>query len=116
MYHHQGHSFVNGVCERCGKNKADFVESLHPYEDYTDETYTIHKDGAKRIAVVFSENTETEYNYDYISIYDKDNNMVGQYSGTELSGKKTGYSSPPSEKEKVLVSSPSAISQKNLVE
>ena len=79
-----GHSFVNGVCERCG----NFVESLHPYEDYTDETYTIHKDGAKRIAVVFSESTETEYNYDYISIYDKDDNMVGQYSGTELSGKR----------------------------
>ena len=83
-----GHSFVNGVCERCGKNKADLVESLHPYEDYSDETYTIHKDGAKRIAVVFSESTETEYTYDYISIYDKDDNMVGQYSGTELSGKR----------------------------
>jgi|GEM_PF-467170 len=83
-----GHSFVNGVCERCGKNKADFVESLHPYEDYTDETYTIHKGGAKRIAVVFSESTETESGCDYISIYDKDNNMVGQYSGTELSGKR----------------------------
>ena len=83
-----GHSFVNGVCERCGKNKADLVESLHPYEDYTDETYTIHKDGAKRIAVVFSESTETESGCDYISIYDKDNNMVGQYSGTELSGKR----------------------------
>lgn len=83
-----GHSFVNGVCERCGKNKADLVESLHPYEDYTDKTYTIHKDGAKRIAVVFSESTETESGCDYISIYDKDNNMVGQYSGTELSGKR----------------------------
>ena len=83
-----GHSFVNGVCERCGKNKADLVESLHPYEHYSDETYTIHKDGAKRIAVVFSESTETESGCDYISIYDKDNNMVGQYSGTELSGKR----------------------------
>ena len=83
-----GHSFVDGVCERCGKNKADFVESLHPYEDYTDETYTIHKDGAKRIAVIFSESTETESGCDYISIYDKDDNMVGQYSGTELSGKR----------------------------
>ena len=83
-----GHSFVNDVCERCGKNKADLVESLHPYEHYSEETYTIHKDGAKRIAVVFSESTETESGCDYISIYDKDNNMVGQYSGTELSGKR----------------------------
>ena len=83
-----GHSFVNDVCERCGKNKADFVESLHPYEHYSEETYTIHKDSAKRIAVVFSESTETESGCDYISIYDKDNNMVGQYSGTELSGKR----------------------------
>ena len=79
-----GHSFVNGICERCG----NFVESAHPYENDTDEKWTIHKNNAKRIAVVFSESTETESGCDYISIYDKDDNMVGQYSGTELSGKR----------------------------
>ena len=83
-----GHNFVNGICEHCGKDELDCIESAHPYENDTDEKWTIHKNNAKRIAVIFSESTETESGCDYIKIFDKDNNMVGQYSGTELSGKR----------------------------
>ena len=83
-----GHNFVNGICERCGKDELDFIESLHPYENDTDEKWTIHKNNAKRIAVVFSDKTETESGSDYIYIYDKDNEEIGCYSGTELAGKR----------------------------
>ena len=83
-----GHNFINGICERCGKDELDCIESLHPYENNTDEKWTIHKNNAKRIAVIFSDKTETESGYDYIYIYNKDNEEIGRYSGTELSGKR----------------------------
>ena len=83
-----GHNFVNGICEHCGKDELDCIESAHPYENDTDEKWTIHKNNAKRIAVVFSDKTETESGSDYIYIYDKDNEEIGCYSGTELAGKR----------------------------
>ena len=83
-----GHDFINGICERCGKDELDCIESAHPYENDTDEKWTIHKNNAKRIAVVFSDKTETESGSDYIYIYDKDNEEIGCYSGTELAGKR----------------------------
>ena len=83
-----GHNFINGICERCGKDELDCIESAHPYENDTDEKWTIHKNNAKRIAVVFSDKTETESGSDYIYIYDKDNEEIGCYSGTELAGKR----------------------------
>ena len=83
-----GHDFINGICERCGKDELDCIESAHPYENDTDEKWTIHKNNAKRIAVVFSDKTETESGFDYIYIYDKDNEEIGCYSGTELAGKR----------------------------
>ena len=83
-----GHNFVDGICERCGKDELDCIESLHPYENNTDEKWTIYKENAKRIAVIFSEETETESSCDYIYIYNKDNEEIGRYSGKELSGKR----------------------------
>ena len=83
-----GHNFVDGFCERCGKDESDFIESAHPYEDNTDEKWTIYKENAKRIAVIFSEETETESSCDYIYIYNKDDEEIGRYSGKELSGKR----------------------------
>ena len=83
-----GHNFVNGICEHCGKGELDCIESAHPYENDTDEKWTIHINNAKRIAVVFSDKTETESGSDYIYIYDKDNEEIGCYSGTELAGKR----------------------------
>ena len=83
-----GHNFVDGICERCGKDELDCIESDHPYEDNTDEKWTIYKENAKRIAVIFSEETETESGCDYIYIYNKDDEEIGCYSGAELSDKR----------------------------
>lgn len=83
-----GHNVVSGICERCGKPEEDCVESAHPYNDDADESWTIYKKNATRIAVVFSDSTETEAGCDYIYLYDKNGEEIGKYSGTELAGKK----------------------------
>lgn len=83
-----GHNVVSGICERCGKSEEDCVESAHPYNYDSDESWTIYKKNATRIAVVFSNSTETEENYDYIYLYDKNGEEIGKYSGTELADKK----------------------------
>lgn len=83
-----GHNVVSGICERCGKPEEDCIESAHPYNDDADESWTIYKKNATRIAVVFSDSTETEADCDYIYLYDKNDEEIGKYSGTELAGKK----------------------------
>lgn len=83
-----GHNVVSGICERCGKSEEDFVESAHPYNYDSDESWTIYKKNATRIAVVFSDSTETVADCDYIYLYDKNGEEIGEYSGTELAGKK----------------------------
>lgn len=83
-----GHNVVSGICERCGKPEDDCFESAHPYNNNSDESWTIYKKNATRIAVVFSNSTETEANYDYIYLYDKNGEEIGKYSGTELADKK----------------------------
>ena len=83
-----GHNVVSGICERCGKPEDDCFESAHPYNNDSDESWTIYKKNATRIAVVFSNSTETEANYDYIYLYDKNGEEIGKYSGTELADKK----------------------------
>lgn len=82
-----GHNVVSGICERCGKPEEDCVESAHPYSDDSDKSWTIYKKNATRIAVVFSDSTETE-DCDYIYLYNKNGEEIGNYSGTELAGKK----------------------------
>ena len=83
-----GHNVVSGICERCGKPEEDCVESAHPYNDDFDDSWTIYKKNATRIAVVFSDSTETVADCDYIYLYDKNDEEIGEYSGTELAGKK----------------------------
>ena len=63
------------------------IQSKHPYDNSCDETWTIHRDGATRIDVTFTDETYTESGYDYIYIYDGDDKLIGKYSGSELSGK-----------------------------
>ena len=82
------HNVVSGICERCGKSEEDFVESAHPYNDDADESWTIYKKDADRIVITFSNTTETMANRDYIYLYDKNGEEIGNYSGTELAGKK----------------------------
>lgn len=83
-----GHNVVSGICERCGKSEDDCFESAHPYINDADESWTIYKKNATRIAVVFSDSTETKADCDYIYLYDKNGEEIGKYSGTELAGKK----------------------------
>ena len=82
-----GHDFENGICKNCNKTEAETIQSKHPYDNSCDETWTIHRDGATRIDVTFTDETYTESGYDYIYIYDGDDKLIGKYSGSELSGK-----------------------------
>ena len=83
-----GHRYgYDGICAVCGVDNAFEAESKHPYEASHDETKEIRRNGAVKVSVTFSEETKTEENCDYIYIYDKSNNLVGKYSGTQLSGK-----------------------------
>lgn len=83
-----GHTFANDVCTNCGKHKDECIESSHNYENSCDETWVISKPNADRISVTFSSATEMEDGWDYIYIYDMDDNLIGKYSGTELASKK----------------------------
>ena len=82
-----GHDFENGICKNCNMDEAMTIQSKHPYDNSCDETWTIHRDGATRIDVTFTDETYTESGYDYIYIYDGNDKLVGKYSGSELSGK-----------------------------
>lgn len=83
-----GHNVVSDICERCGKPEEDCIESAHPYNNDSDESWTIYKKDADRIVITFSNSTETEAGYDYIYLYDKNGEEIGKYSGTELADKK----------------------------
>ena len=67
----------------------DDLESEHNYADNADQTWTYTWDAAAQygMALTFDEQTETESNYDFITIMDGDDNVLGTYSGKELSGK-----------------------------
>lgn len=77
-----GHNFYYGFCTVCGE--SDIIESAHPYDDDTDETYVIYKKDASYIYIRFSRDTFVEENYDFIEIYDMNDNLVGRYTGDEL--------------------------------
>ncbi|MCD8211836.1 MAG: hypothetical protein LUC17_02295, partial [Oscillospiraceae bacterium] len=80
-----GHNYEDGVCTICGAEQLP--ESEHNYPDSADETWTYTLDGATNgVYVTFDEQTRTESGYDYIYIYDGEDNMIGQYSGTTLAG------------------------------
>lgn len=65
----------------------EVLESAHPYGNSIDETNTYVYDGeCISIDVIFSEDTETESEYDVIYIYDANDNQIGKYSGTQLAG------------------------------
>ena len=63
------------------------LQSAHPYENYEDQSWIYTLTGSGKLSVVFSEDTATEEGFDYIYIYDRNDNLIGSYSGNELSGK-----------------------------
>ncbi|MCF0120677.1 MAG: hypothetical protein HUJ65_03480, partial [Oscillospiraceae bacterium] len=65
---------------------APLPESAHNYANSIDETVT-YDAGTDPVVISFSADTATEKNYDFIYIYDADDNEIGKYTGTELAGK-----------------------------
>ena len=79
------HIYKNGKCTGCDIAE-EIIESEHNYTKNTDYTWTVTKENAAQIDVKFSDQTVTEANYDFIYIYDGNDNLIGQYSGTTLAG------------------------------
>ncbi len=81
-----GHNYnPDGICETCD----GYVQSSHPYARNCDETWTINKPNAKQIAITFSANTKlTKDTQDFIRIYDRKDNLIGEYSGVELASQR----------------------------
>lgn len=63
------------------------MESPHPYEANCRDFWQYTLPGADTIAVTFSEETCAEENFDYIKIYGIDKELIGTYTGSELSGR-----------------------------
>lgn len=87
-------SGVSKSCEVEVKNNAyvasdvSELESMHNYENNCSDIWIYTLKDAADIDVYFDEQTEVEDGFDYIYIYDKDNNQIGSYTGKELSGQK----------------------------
>ena len=65
----------------------EVLESDHNYANSTNKTYTYTYEGScESIDVKFTADTQTESGYDYIYIYDGNDNQIGKYSGTALAG------------------------------
>ncbi len=75
-------------CGGCEKNidSSLYPESSHNYVNNTNETKTFSYPGASELEVTFSSSTYVEQRYDYIYVYDGDNNQIGKYTGNELAG------------------------------
>ncbi len=67
-------------------NSKDGFESIHNYENNSDELWVYSHDGAESVRITFDSRTEVEEDYDYIYILDKNNNKIGQYTGMTLAG------------------------------
>lgn len=62
------------------------LESEHNYANYSHTIWHYSQPGAALLRFTFSDNTEFESGYDFLSIYDSTFSLIGSYSGTELSG------------------------------
>ncbi len=68
------------------QNLVVYPESEHPYANNSNITWTYtHPSEADKLIITFSDDTETESDYDEIYIYDANGSQVGVYSGTQLS-------------------------------
>ncbi|MFQ9514440.1 MAG: leucine-rich repeat protein [Eubacterium sp.] len=62
------------------------LQSSHEYSDNTNKTWVYSKEGAAELKVVFSDKCSVEKGFDYIYVYDKDDNQVAKYTGAQMSG------------------------------
>ena len=65
---------------------SEYPESEHPYANGIDETYRYQYSGAYKLALTFSEETKLENGIDFIYLLDASDQVVGTYTGTQLSG------------------------------
>ena len=63
-----------------------YPESPHNYANDANIDYTYSCPGAEKLEIKFSSLCKTESNYDFVSIYDSNDTLIGKYSGTQLSG------------------------------
>lgn len=72
-----------------GNNVYAYPESGHNYDNYANQTYkyVCPLDHVQALDLTFSDKCMTEENYDIVSVYDKNNNLIGSYSGKILAGK-----------------------------
>ena len=68
-------------------DSKQYPESEHDYANDISKTYKFKYEGAKSLKLTFSAFTYTEPENDIIYIYDEKGNLLGEYSGDELSGK-----------------------------
>jgi hypothetical protein len=61
------------------------LQSSHDYENMCDQTWVYENPTLDRIYITFSEQTEVEEDFDFIYIYDGNDNELGKYTGKELS-------------------------------
>ena len=81
-----GHNLKNNVCLNCALPVHECLASDHPYPNNSKRIWTVTEEGACRIVLTFSADTETELYADYIYIFDKHDQQIGSYTGTELAG------------------------------
>ena len=65
-------------------NDVDSMECEHNYFDNCSDIWQYTSEGAKALDITFDSRTYTESGFDYIYIMDKDNTVVGEYTGNEL--------------------------------
>lgn len=61
--------------------------SPHDYYNNANETYYYTDATASSIDILFSSQTLTEANYDFITVYDKNGKQIARYSGKQATGK-----------------------------
>lgn len=75
------------ICPETKYASGGYVESKHNYKSYSDITWIIENEEAQSVELDFKNNTFVEDGYDYISIYDRNDNLIGKYTGDELAAK-----------------------------
>ena len=68
------------------ENTDVVLETLHPLDSSQTLTYT-YPGECLAMKIAFSSDTEVHESREYIAIYDNNNNLIGEYSGSELAGK-----------------------------
>ena len=68
-------------------NSVSDLESPHNYENNCNDKWVYTVENATKLTVVFNQNTNIEEDFDFLYIYNKNNNQIGKFTGTELAGK-----------------------------